>query len=161
MQETTPDRDFAVFRRLIKQRLGFLATAYGFAEAEAHLLLPGMWVSCRNSTTQVVIYFEYENGLWLTIGRLATVNGQLTGGEQYALNDLLALRKLQPSHTVRMSGFDEGVMDKVLLERAVALQAYADDVLRGDFAVFPRLKEIVTERLAQLYPDVPPTKDLP
>lgn len=153
MKERDPSTDFKLFRLLANDNLRFLASNYGFAEAEAHLLFPGMWVSFRNSTTQVCVQFEYESGLWVTIGRVMTFRDRIVGGEQYNLNELLALRAPLLTHTVRMNEFDESSVGEVLAERAEALKQYADDILRGDFEVFGKLEDIVAARTAHLYPE--------
>lgn len=145
------EAEFRTFHRLVRQCFTFLHDKYGFIEAEATLMLPGMWVYLRNSTTQVAVQFEYGSGVWVTIGRLTQRDGRVVGGEQYNLNYLLSLRAADLERNSRLDGFDETEIEGILRERAAALRQSADDVLRGEFGVFARLKQVRAERSAQRF----------
>jgi hypothetical protein len=144
-----PQSDFKVFRGLVHEELRSVISEFSLQETEAHLLYPGMWTSLRNRTTQVTVHFEYASSLWLTIGRLAEFQGRTVGGEQYNLNYLLQLRAPDRVNNVMLDHFDADIVKAALQDCAAALILYADDVLKGDFATFPTLREIVDARMAQ------------
>ena len=131
-----------LFRQIVNDRFRFLTTTYGFQEAETGCAGGDIWVVLRNDVTVVTVQFEYGGEVWLTIGHAPN-------GPQVNLNCLLYL--LAPHRErVPVVGdlFDPQQIEEIMQERSDALREYADDLLRGDFAMFPKLREVQAERFA-------------
>jgi hypothetical protein len=81
--------------------------------------------------------------------RLASHDSSLMRYPTYCFGDLLALR--DPGFTlITAKPTDTRDVQKIQMDQyAAALRQYADDVLRGDFSVFPRLAEAINERQRQ------------
>ena len=151
MQQRDPSGAFRRFRQLAAERLGTVLRDYQFIEADANVIDPGMWVLFRNSTTELQAHFEYMSGVWFVLNRLATFGGKTVGGEGYSLNELLLLRAPEKADQAEIYDFDEKAIASLITEAAGALRDYADDVLRGDFTVFPQLAQM---RAARPAPDM-------
>lgn len=141
--------EFRMFRQLVNSAFEFLVTEYGFQVAKARHILPGMWVYFRNATTQVAIHYEYGIGVWITVGRLEVRDGRVVDGEQYDLNYLLSLRAPDRDQKMHLWDLKETRLAEILNDRASVLKHHADDVLRGKFEVFERLKQVKAQRLAR------------
>jgi hypothetical protein len=140
---------FSDFRRLIREHLQYLFDDFGFDETEATLLLPGMWVSLQNRTTRIMFHFEYGSGAWTTIGKLALIDGCLVAPDEYALDDLLAVRapNLGAHRVIQLYNSQE--VEKFVKDVAVAYRWHAADILRGEFSVFSELDRLHRERVAR------------
>ncbi len=99
----------------------------------------------RNEVSQINVHFEYGCAVWLTVGR--SVNG-----EQFNLNYLLRLRAPDRERLQAVgNSFDPQQIDEIMRERSDTLREYADDLLRGDFTVFPKLREGQNEQSAEKF----------
>ena len=143
-ENLTPAERCERFQQIVNLRFRFLAATYGLASAETGCMSGEMWVSIRGSVSQVDVYFAYGhtdgtgNSIWLTVGR--------ADGERFNLDDLLHLRAPQRERSMLFAGFDPEFVDEILQERSTALREYADDLLRGDFSIFPKLRDVMTKR---------------
>jgi hypothetical protein len=130
------------FRQIVNDRFRFLTTTYGFEETETGCIQGEIWIVFRSDVSRVIVQFEYRCTVWLTIG-------QGVNGEMFSLNHVLHLRaphrELEP---VIGSFFDPKQIDEIMQERSDALREHADDLLRGDFTIFPKLREIMAEQFA-------------
>jgi hypothetical protein len=153
MAERDPDAAFSLFRALANDRLAALLNAYGLVESKAQLYYPEMWLSFDNATTRVTIYFEYDSGIWFGIDRLGTVRGKRGVVESSNFDDILALRAPASVLSVPLREFDEVDVSRILAEAGELLRLHADDVLRGEFAVFEMLRPIYAARRAKLDED--------
>ncbi|HJQ39701.1 MAG TPA: hypothetical protein VKB93_21360 [Thermoanaerobaculia bacterium] len=133
----------------MKTYLVFLFEDYGFEEAEAELLMPGMWIYLRNATSQVAVRFEYDGALWMTIGRLELFDGRIVGGEEYNVDYLLRLRAPELEQNEIVTKFDERKIAELLNNWGIALRLHADDILRGDFSIFSKLAKVQSDAMAR------------
>jgi hypothetical protein len=139
---------FSDFRRLIRAHLQYLFDDFAFEEAESTLLLPGMWVSLQNRTTRIMFHFEYGSGAWTTIGKLALIDGCLVAPDEYALDDLLAVRAPQMRAHLAIQFYDPHEMENFMKGIAVVFREYVADTLEGDFTLFSEIERIQRERVA-------------
>jgi hypothetical protein len=133
------------FRQIVNDRFRFLTTTYGLEEAETGCMGAEIWVVFHNQVTQVNVHFEYGRQVWLTVGR--AVNGR-----QVNLNLLLRVRAPHQERTSIVADFfDPQQIEEIMRERSDALREQSDDLLRGDFTMFPKLLEVQAELSAKKF----------
>jgi hypothetical protein len=97
-----------------------------------------------NSTTLVVVEgIHYGFGVDV---RLASVNPADMKFPTYAFGDLLELRAPQFVRIVPGPTDTNEIQKRQIDSYAAALPVYADDVLQGDFKIFPLLARAIQER---------------
>lgn len=105
----------------------------------------------ENGTTRVVVVFEMGAVPWVELGK-RTAPGERR--ERYDFQFLLMERA--PHEVPEMSErvrHDDDVMPSVR-RLAILVREYAPDILRGDFSVFPRLRDRAEENFARTNADL-------
>ena len=136
---TEPDL-FAQFRTIVKQEFGFLVDEFGFKKYSSGVRTPECWVAFRTATTGVTVMFELGAGPWVEVARLGLHEGRTVELERYSLDFLLMERAPLEERTSRCDGLDDPQLAAILARQAHQLRAHAEDILNGDFHIFPRLK---------------------
>jgi hypothetical protein len=144
-----------------KEIFKFLINEYEFKLAGTHIENLYLEVVFKNKTTAIAIRLEERDG-GITVELIKLINGDIPSGSIFIFSDtklnlfdleiLLAIR--DASQKIEHPNLDdlvfkpgwEKVMRRVLKQFARAVKQYADDVLRGDFSVFPELEKIVKSR---------------
>jgi hypothetical protein len=137
------------FERLVLDRFNFLVESYGFHYSGADAHVPEFWICFRSSTVEIRVMFEIATGTWVELGRLEA--GKKHPVEKYALNFVLMERAPQIKMEYHCPEFDDPRLPLLLDEQARCLRLYAEDVLRGDFQIFPRLRKLVEKRILEEY----------
>jgi hypothetical protein len=134
------------FREYVQASFARIAAEYGLRPLPRS---PGAFanafeVRLGNSTTVLAIEgINYGFGVDV---RLASSDRHHMRFPTYCLDDLLAIRAPEFEH-VRPGPDDTNEIQKRQIDAyAAALPKYADDVLRGDFSVFPQLAHAIQER---------------
>jgi hypothetical protein len=141
--------DLNQFRNYGRRAFRFLIEEYGYSEAplpEGEFVNQYM-VCFSNGVTWIGV--EGINwGFGIDI-RLASHNPGLMQYPTYCLDDLLALR--DPGFMpITAKPTDKRDIQKSQMDQyADALRQHADDILRGDFSVFPQLAEAINRRRRQ------------
>ena len=138
-------RDSAVFTELVTSQVARPLAPYGFVQFQSRYLDPGMWVTIRNATTEISVYFEYASGVHLSIRELDPRTTAYTG-HNFGLDDLLWIRPRARPRPARPKEFHPEIIRSFLQEESTNLLENADDVLRGDFTVYTLLEPILLER---------------
>ena len=135
------------FRELCRQEFRFLEDEYGFAEPEPPQppLINQFQVHYANATTLVIVAgINWGEAVDVRIGRVKPEPWETYGN--YSLEDLLAIRcpdlsLIRPDGSVVRNGqaFE-------IEHYARALKQCADDVLRGEFPILPKLHEAIERR---------------
>jgi hypothetical protein len=144
------------FNKQVDESFRFLVDNFGFRRISSSSEAPEVWVHLRNATTGVTVHREIGSEPWVEVSRLESVSGTTVERERYALDFLLAARSAQGQlrgrevapgpHAVRPSSS--------LAEKAALLHANGEEVLRGDFRIFPQLKELAERRLKERSADL-------
>lgn len=135
------------FKGLVLDRFGFLLESYGFSYFGAGAHIPEFWVSFRSSLVDITIMFEIGTGAWVELGRLEA--GKKNPIERYALSFLIMERAPQGRADVYFLELDDPRFPSLLEEQAKYLRLYAEDVLKGDFKIFPRLRQLAEKRMME------------
>ena len=154
------------FEQIVKNEFGFLESDFGFTLSESKKEGWGYKMIYRNNTTGVKIIHEYrESYIFILLYQL--VNGKLiedprdikedTVLHSYGLDDIVNLRDpsalINPTYDYpddsKFHDKEKG-MSTYVSAFARNLKTYAEDVLSGDFTIFPELDKIVKERAKKL-----------
>lgn len=109
--------------------------------------MPECWSTFHSQTTAVVVHYEAGSPPWVVLARLEMVRGQILERDQSALAFLVAERSQKSSISGKPSNDED--LRRIIHLQAGQLREYGKDVLRGDFKIFPRLKELAAENLRQ------------
>jgi hypothetical protein len=147
------------FEQLVRSDFRFLAERYGFQVIDVEKSNYGCIVWYKNQTTVVRVSLElYDGGLFVTIYRLKDGNvpdypiffDPRAEFLVFDLNDLLIIRSGEKIDQDPTLIYDEKYLKSKVKQFSQALQQHADDVLRGDFEILPKLKERVARRAKEL-----------
>lgn len=140
------ERDAALFTDLVQEHVLRPLASYGFAQHQANFLDPGMWVTLRNRTTELQIYFEYGSGPSVAIHQLDPATATHTG-QNFGLDDLLWIRAPgQLRRNRRPTDFHVELLQPYLAHQGAVLRTYAGDVLHGDFTIYQLVDAVQAER---------------
>lgn len=104
-------------------------------------------VSLSNETTGVdVVADRKEGGIFVIVYRLGPAPPQ-AGIDAFCIDDLLAVRA--PSVRVQYTVKKKWKLDRVLQQYVELLRTHANDVLRGDFRMWPAVAREAWERVAR------------
>lgn len=120
---------------------------YGFHHTETIVLLPDIEVRFRNSTTEITALFVIGSPLDVGLGRLANVGGEVRNVEGYSMSFLL-LDQAPTERVTLVCELGDARLPAILQQLASLLEKYAQDVLEGDFSMFPRLQAVAYREAA-------------
>lgn len=137
------------FRNECRKNFGFLVDQYGLKErlVDREYKDEKFQVSYVSKTVKVVVLgTHWGAGVSVRIGRVVPDPWEIYGS--YDLEDLIKIRAPELS-LLDQYGFGKSVDQSLQLQHyANALRVVGDDVLKGEFGVFPRLHEAITKRQA-------------
>lgn len=143
---------FDLFQKATIEKFDFLTNLYGFKHISTSVHQPECAIRYRNDTTGVIVFYEAGSAIWVQLSRLISESGKVVEGETYGLH-LLAIERC-PAKLVepeeKFKERDDEYILKTLEGLAKLLQDCGDDVLRGDFKVFPRLRIIAEAELRRI-----------
>jgi hypothetical protein len=132
------------FVALCREEFQFLEDEYGFRPVSTQSGEDTRHVIYKNDTTGVGVYYEFRDAAtWVVLMRL--LNGTLPEyGDPvntHGLHLFVRLRSSIPPTPEQWipPPLPPSELTKRLRKNAAALRTYADDVLHGDFSVFPEL----------------------
>jgi hypothetical protein len=97
------------------------------------------------NTTTIITVEGINYGFGVDV-RLASTNSKDMVFRTYCFDDLLAIRAPEFEHIMAAPDDTNEIQKKQIAAYAGALPKYADDVLRGDFTIFPQLARAIEER---------------
>jgi len=138
--------DLNQFHDYARQAFQFLVEAYGYSEVP---LPKGKFVNkymvCFSNGVTWVGVEGIHWGFGIDV-RLASHDPGLMQYPTYCLDDLLALRDPGFIPIAAKPTDTQDIQKSQMDQYADALRRHADDVLRGDFSVFPQLAEAINRR---------------
>jgi len=141
------------FKELCRQEFHFLTDEYGFTERELPKIefMNQVQVQFVNTTTLVAVEgLSYGQQVRVSIGRVEPEAWETN--EKYYLGDLLEIRSPELS-LIGPDGFSVSSDQAFQIKHyAHALKKCADDVLRGDLSIFPKLHEAIERRRKEYGP---------
>ena len=135
------------FKKLFRQEFRFLTNEYGFAERELPKkeFINQFQVQYVSATTLVAVEgIHWGSGVDVRIGRTEPEAWETYG--KYSLEDLLKIRCPDLS-LIGPDGFSVSRDQAFQIKHYThALKKCADDVLRGEFSILPKLHEAIERR---------------
>ena len=151
-------RDFLDrFERDCRKRFKFLEEEFGFKPPKRQRMSVFCSLTYQNETTAVEVSLEpTEGGVFVLVSRL--INGEIPKYpifvtrkmtlHSFYLDDLVRLRRPDAARRQASVDLDSGrEIAKSLAQSAAQLRELAEDILKGDFAVFSELEKIVKARI--------------
>jgi hypothetical protein len=151
-----------LFKEICSDRFEFLIKKYGFKIGRLESRSYVCYLNYINKTTAVRLSFEpKDGGVFVLLYRL--IDGKIPPYEifikpdtiinSFYLDDILTLRS--PTTKIESKYIDIGRPTREELEKelgayADALANHAQDILQGDFSIFPELEKIVKRRAAEM-----------
>jgi len=147
------------FEKFVRKEFQFLIGEYCFQIIDVEKTNYGCLVWYRNQTTVVEVSLElYDDGIFVTIYKLKDGNipeypiffDLAAEFLIFDLNDLLILRTGKKLELDGKLIYKKEYLETKVREFAASLKKNATDVLSGDFAVLPQIKERVAKRAKEL-----------
>jgi hypothetical protein len=133
------------FESVVLEAFGYLIDSFGFRYLSTHIHSPECWSTFHNSTTAVTVHFELGSQPWVELAELKRDGGCIFEQNRVALEFLVKERA--PQETALITNESDEQTKAAIREKARQLRAYAEDVLKGDFRIFPRLMDIANDNL--------------
>jgi hypothetical protein len=130
---------------IVLDAFAYLVDSFGFHYVSTDIHAPECWSTFRNATTAVTVHFELGSSAWVELAELRRQGDNIVERNRSALEFLVKERAPREA-ALRSNDSDEDVK-RLIYEKARQLREYGSDVLRGDFHVFPRLRELAAEGL--------------
>ena len=131
---------------IVLDAFAYLLESFGFRYLSTNTHTPECWSTFHNETTAVTVHYEVGSEPWVELAELKREGNRVVERNRVALHFLVEERAPQEV-SLRGPGDDDEGTRRVIYEKARQLQQYGSDILRGDFHVFPRLKEHAAENL--------------
>jgi hypothetical protein len=131
---------------VVLDAFGYLVESFGFRYLSTSTHAPECWSTFHNETTAVTVHYEIGSQPWVELAALERKGDRVVEQNRAALEFLLQERAPQEA-SLRVSGNDDEETRRAIYAKARQLREYGSEVLRGDFQIFPRLKELAAENL--------------
>jgi hypothetical protein len=124
----------------------YLIDDYGFRYVSTSMHAPECWSTFHNATTAVTVHFELGSAPWVELAELKRHGGRIVEQNRSAL-EFLVQERAQREETTRVDAGADEQGERAIYEKARQLRMYGEDVLTGDFRIFPRLRQLAEENL--------------
>lgn len=133
------------FETIVLDAFAYLMFDFGFRFLGTSVHTPACWSTFHNMTTAVTVHFEMGSLPWVELAELKLYDGRFVERNRSAL-ELLVQERAPRQVLAAGRGSDEEIR-RALYEKGCQLHKYGAEILRGDFRVFDRLKELAAENL--------------
>jgi hypothetical protein len=142
----TDEEQRSYFETQVRAAFDFLIHQFHFEWCGAHVEVPECWAAYESKTTRVTIAFELGAGPWVELERKRRLFS-VWSRERYDFAFLLMERAPDQYRRSSIVDLDDSTLPSELRRLSQLLREHAIDVLTGDFAIFPRLRDRATENL--------------
>jgi hypothetical protein len=127
------------FERMVEKAFWGLETRYGFKKTETKFENRSVTIRFQNATTEILLNYEIGNTPWLEIADVHNAKTKSTLG-------WLLVEKGIDKAPLREQAFqpttlNENELDPVLQTMGKQLLDHGADLLKGDFAIMPKLQD--------------------
>jgi hypothetical protein len=130
-----------IFKELVLNSFGFLITDFKLKVTAVELQPPEVWVTFQNATTLVTVTYEIGDCPWVGLKKLEIIKGKPISTWSSSLEKVLKERAPEEDlYLEPILSFDDPQVATVLRAKGRQLRKYGEDILRGDFSAFGRLK---------------------
>ena len=138
--------DLRNFERITREAFQFLITDYEFVQQEPIVAGSECAIEYRNRTTGVLITWEWQYYVIVELARLKVTSGGISIAERHDLEHLLTIRA-PDKHLTQKKHPNCEELKRVLDSYGTLTKEYAEDILTGDFSIFPQLMALSLESI--------------
>jgi hypothetical protein len=149
------------FEKIVLASFGPVCADFGLMHVRSLIHGPECSITFENTVAGLTVYFEIGTGAWVQAGQVhRDQSGKVTRREFYDLSFFLNDRAPAEKRPARFDDVNDPGVAGAVDDLARQVRTYAADVLEGDFAVIPTIRERAKENLriteARLYGRRPP-----
>ena len=126
------------FEEMVDKAFWGLEAKYGFKKTKTSYVDRTCTVQFKNATTEILLDYELGNTPWLEISDVHNAGNKSTLG--WLLVELGVDEAPKPEQAFRPTTLSEGTLDPILQKMGQQLLDHGADLLKGDFAIFPKLQ---------------------
>ena len=159
-KKVPPADYFATFENEVSEAFTFLVADFGFKPVKRTIVFPECEIEYWNETTSISITYDWKSAIWVDVGRLEHGAEGAEESESYSLDSLLLERcpdKNTSADYCAQGDWSDDHIRRTLHSYASDLKACGEDILTGDFSIFPALKEqtakIIERKNKELFGD--------
>jgi len=127
----------SVFERMVEKSFWGLEARYGFKKTETKFGNRSVIVRFQNTTTEITLNYEIGNTPWLEIADLHNAKNKSTLG--WLLVETGVEKTPLPEQAFHPTTLNEGELESVLQTMDQQLLDHGANLLKGDFAIMPKL----------------------
>lgn len=135
------------FEHEVTRTFEFLVSDFGFTRMDTTAQGPEAAVRFQSATTQVSVKFEFFSGPWVELARVEQSAGTVRAVDRYDLNFLMMERAPGWQGFGKCDNITDPTLPQLLETLARSLREYGADILKGDFSIFPKLRQRAEENL--------------
>jgi hypothetical protein len=129
----------SAFERMVEKAFWGLESKYGFKKTETKFESHSVTVRFQNATTEVLLNYEIGITPWLEISDVNNAENKSTLG--WLLVEAGVEETPSPEQAFRPNTLNEGELEPILQTMGQQLLDYGADLLKGDFAIMPKLQD--------------------
>jgi hypothetical protein len=129
----------STFERMVEKAFWGLEARYGFKKTRTNFKNRSVTVQFQNTTTEIQLNYEIGNAPWLEIAELHNLGNKSTLG--WLLVESGIEKSPLPEQAFQPTTVNEGDLEPMLQTMSQQLLEHGVDLLKGDFAIMPKLQE--------------------
>jgi hypothetical protein len=126
------------FELMVDKAFWGLEAKYGFKKTKTSFVDRSCTIQFRNTTTEILLNYEIGNTPWLEISDIHNAENKSTLG--WLLVELEVDVPPKPEQAFRPTTLSEGTLEPTLQKMGQQVLDYGAQLLKGDFAVVPKLQ---------------------
>ena len=129
----------STFERMVEKAFWGLEARHGFKKTDTKFENRSVTVRFQNATTEILLNYEIGNTPWLEIADVHNAGNKSTLG--WLLVETGVEISPLPEQAFRPTPLNEGDLEPILQTMSQQLLEHGTDLLKGDFALMPKLQE--------------------
>jgi len=129
----------SVFERMVEKAFSGLEARFGFKKTETKFENRSVTIRYQNATTEILLNYEIGNTPWLEISDIHNAKKKTTLG--WLLVEKGVDKTPLPEQAFHPTPLNEGKLESVLQTMGQQLLEHGADLLKGDFAIMPKLHD--------------------
>ena len=128
----------SAFESMVDKAFWGLEAKYGFKKTGTSFVGRTCTVQFQNATTEILLNYELGSTPWLMIADVHNAENKSTLG--WLLVELDVDKAPKPEQAFRPTTLSEGELEPTLQKMGQQVLDYGADLLKGDFAILPKLQ---------------------
>jgi hypothetical protein len=126
------------FENMVDKAFWGLEAKFGFKKTETRFVNRTCTIQFKNATTEILLNYELGNTPWLEISDIHNAENKSTLG--WLLVELGVDKPPRPEQAFHPTTLSEGTLEPILKKMGQQVLDYGADLLKGDFAILPKLQ---------------------